>query len=347
MRTMPFSRALFSSFFVAVVLVGGGLAPGASPSAVAAASRLAPQGVVDRGVLYVADTMNHRIQRSVDGGNTWTSLGGGKGRQPGQFIKPSGVAANADGTVIFVADTGNNRIQRSRDSGATWEVIAGAGTRIGRVRGPLGLAYDNTDLGLGPADILFVADTLNNRVQCAVNASEDTPGWAPYAAPGRAVGRVLRPAGLAVSTEGEVWIADCGNNRIQHFDHDHKVGQIVPRVFAGATAGKLVGKMSRPTALHVDEQGRVYVADTGNSRVQVNTTGAIGGWTVLLPKGTGPGTVKAPEGVAVSDTGAVFVADSGNHRILRIPAGGTAAQAEILGAKGSGPGQYNRPTKIR
>lgn len=329
------------------LLFGGAGALSATSAAPAALPPAISQGIIDREILYVADTKNHRIQRSVDGGETWTALGGGKGRQPGQFLNPSGVAANSAGTVIFVADTGNHRIQRSRDGGATWQVIATVGARIGKVRGPLGLAYDETDQGLGAADTLFVADTLNNRVQCAVNASEDAPAWALYAPAGRAVGRVMRPAGLAVSSEAEVWIADCGNNRIQHFDHDHKVGRIVPRVFAGATSGRQVGKVLRPTALHVDEQGRVYVADTGNHRVQMNATGIVGGWTVLLPKGTAVGTVKSPEGVTLRENGDLFVADSGNHRIQKIPSGGTAAQAQIVGAKGAVPGQFNRPTKIR
>ncbi len=332
-----------------LAVVAAGLVMTGTATSVPAASRppLQVQGIIDRPVLYVADTKNHRIQRSTDGGATWESLGNGKGKQPGQFLNPSGVAASASGTRIFVADTGNHRIQRSLDGGTTWEVMGGRGSKIGRFKAPLGLAYNETDQGLGANDILFVADTLNNRVQCAVGASTFEPEWALYAGPGRAVGRVRRPAGLAISANGDVWIADCGNNRIEYYTLDNSGKRYVAKIFAGATHGRQVGRMLRPTALHVDEQNRVYVADTGNSRIQVNTDGTAAGWSVLLPKGTAVGSVRAPEGVTVTDSGDVYIADTGNHRIQRVPAGGTAAQAQVVGAKGTETGLFNKPTKIR
>lgn len=339
--------------FFRFAVVAAGLAltgAAASAPAVSPAATYAPvqvQGIIDRPVLYVADTRNHRIQRSNDGGATWVTLGNGKGKQPGQFLRPSGVAASASGTRIFVADTGNHRIQRSLDGGVTWEVMGGRGTRIGRFRGPLGLAYNETDQGLGANDILFVADTLNNRVQCAVGASTSEPEWALYAGSGRSVGRVRRPAGLAISANGDVWIADCGNNRIEYYTLDDSGERYVAKIFAGATRGRKVGRMLRPTAIHVDEQNRVYVADTGNSRVQVNTDGTPAGWSVLLDKGKDIGSVRMPEGVTVTDSGNIYVADTGNHRVQMIPAGGTSAQAQVVGAKGAGDGQFSKPTKIR
>lgn len=82
----------------------------------------------------------------------------------------------------------------------------------------------------------------------------------------------------------------------------------LPRAFGGPGAGP--GQFRAPSGIAVDVRGRVWVADTGNDRVQAFThDGAL--VRVLA------GRLKAPEGVAVDAAGHVYVADTGNRRVVQ------------------------------
>lgn len=82
----------------------------------------------------------------------------------------------------------------------------------------------------------------------------------------------------------------------------------LPRAFGGPGAGP--GRFRAPSGIAVDVRGRVWVADTGNDRVQAFTRdGAL--VRVLA------GRLKAPEGVAVDAAGHVYVADTGNRRVVQ------------------------------
>lgn len=82
----------------------------------------------------------------------------------------------------------------------------------------------------------------------------------------------------------------------------------LPRAFGGPGSGP--GQFRAPSGIAVDVRGRVWVADTGNDRVQAFThDGAL--VRVLA------GRLKAPEGVAVDAAGNVYVADTGNRRVVQ------------------------------
>ncbi|MGW4060150.1 NHL repeat-containing protein [Amycolatopsis sp. NPDC004747] len=82
----------------------------------------------------------------------------------------------------------------------------------------------------------------------------------------------------------------------------------LPRAFGGPGTGP--GQFRAPSGIAVDTRGRVWVADTGNDRVQAFTRdGAL--VRVLA------GRLKAPEAVAVDAAGNVYVADTGNRRVVQ------------------------------
>jgi DNA-binding beta-propeller fold protein YncE len=82
----------------------------------------------------------------------------------------------------------------------------------------------------------------------------------------------------------------------------------LPRAFGGPGSGP--GQFRTPSGLAVDVRGRVWVADTGNDRVQAFTRD--GELVRVLA-----GRLKAPEGVAVDAAGHVYVADTGNRRVVQ------------------------------
>ncbi|MFY9225615.1 MAG: NHL repeat-containing protein, partial [Blastocatellia bacterium] len=287
--------------------------------------------------VYAADTANNRIQRSLDDGMSWETVGFGPGVGLGQFNAPQGVSSDSTDTLIFVADTNNNRIQRSTNGGMSWQVIAGPGTTVGKVNAPQGVAYDEQN------DTLYIADTNNNRVQMATSAST-TPVFGVFAGAtiGTALGKVNKPASVAVDINGGVYVADTANNRIQ-FNTTLTTGGWA--VFAGATAGTALGKVNQPRGIYVDTTGNVYVADTNNNRVQVNMGGMTSTWSNFMTAGVNPGFVNGPQGVVLAASGNVFIGDTKNNRMQKKPLMGGASV--VVGAPGTATGNFNLPTNVR
>ncbi|MFY9221496.1 MAG: Ig-like domain repeat protein, partial [Blastocatellia bacterium] len=288
---------------------------------------------VDHNTIYVADTLNNRIQRSTNNGTTWQLIGNGVGLGLGQFNAPKAVAVNFSDSVIFVADTGNNRIQRSTNGGVSWTVMATAGTATNQVNRPNGLAYDEV------SNQLYIADTMNNRILVVNAASTATPVFAIFAGAtaGTAIGKFNQPKTIAVNTTGAVYVTDTANNRIQVNSNGLSTGWTVL-----ASTGRGLGQVNMPKGVYVDNTGRIWVADTGNNRIQVNINGV---WSVFMSAGTGVGRVNSPEGVVVNLSGNVFIADTANNRTQSKPASG--GNAIVVGQPGLNVAQFNQPSGIR
>ena len=80
--------------------------------------------------------------------------------------------------------------------------------------------------------------------------------------------------------------------------------------------GSSPGSFNVATGIEVDRQGRVYVADFYNHRIQVFTDD--GDFLVEFgAQGSAPGEFERPTDVAVDAQGGIFVVDFGNHRIQK------------------------------
>ena len=125
---------------------------------------------------------------------------------------------------------------------------------------------------------------------------------------GGLAGQLEYPAGLAVSGDNEVFVADSDNHRIQVFDMD---GAFL-RMWGSMGNGD--GDLHNPEHIAVSHTGEVFVVDCFNHRVQVFSS--VG---TFLRKwgsfGAGHGQFQFPRGIAVTDNGEVVVADTRNHRI--------------------------------
>jgi NHL repeat len=261
-----------------------------------------PVGVAvdEQGTVYIADPDSARVRKVNPGGTITTFAGNGRGFLPlgdggpatsAQLNDPVGVAVDRKGNV-YIADDGNNRVRRV-SPGGTITTIAGNGTcdssgkRLGdggpatsaQLCGPAGIAVDEQGN-------VYIADgILNMRVRkvnpggtittFAGNGKCSDPGG------GARTAELCDPVGVAVDGNGNVYIADNGDNRVR---------KVSPRgtmtAFAGtgetchlgepctlgdggpATSAKLV-----PTGVAVDAKGNVYIADGGNRRVRKVTVG--------------------------------------------------------------------------
>lgn len=294
--------------------------------------------------LYVADTLNHRVQ--VFDGMAWTVLGvGTPGTGNGQFRLPEAVAADLN-QRIYVADTGNNRIQWSTDGGMSWENFATIGTGLNQVRAPQGLALD-TDGNL------YVSDTGNRRV---LRFDDGVPGNATViASSGAASGQVGGPHGLAVDSAFRLFVADESNSRILRITDANTVTTAITGTIL-ATSGVGLNKVRNPQGITIDTGGTLYVADTGNSRLLRWVNGNPNNSSSLAFAGAQLGQVNRPEGVTVTQfltgpfTGGPFlvVGDTFNNRVQGrfLPTGNWT----LVGApnnSGSNPGQFRNPGKIQ
>ncbi|MBI4751827.1 MAG: VCBS repeat-containing protein [Acidobacteria bacterium] len=302
---------------------------------------------VELPILYVADTMNHRVQKYD--GLTWQVIGAGViGTGPGQFRLPEAVTADGSGQRIYVADTGNNRIQWSTDGGTTWADFATIGTGLNQVRGPQGLALDQ-------AGNLYVSDTNNKRV---LRFNGGVPGVATLlASVGGGLGEVTSPHGLAIDANFNLYIADRVASRVLRISNANTV--TTPNsgtVIAQSGNGLSPGEVQSPVGVAVDNDRNLYVADSGNNRILMFFRGNSGSATVLASGGSDLGQVVNPEGVTVTqfmlgpESGRrnLVVGNTGNHRIESREFGSSVWR--LVGTPnlfGSAVGQFNQPSKIR
>jgi DNA-binding beta-propeller fold protein YncE/tetratricopeptide (TPR) repeat protein len=85
--------------------------------------------------------------------------------------------------------------------------------------------------------------------------------------------------------------------------------------------GKLQGQVRGPRGLFVDKAGKIYVADTGNDRIQIfNPDGTYD--NMFGESGSGEGQFRAPSGVAVNSKGNIYIADSKNKMLKAFTADG-------------------------
>ncbi|HJS18230.1 MAG TPA: hypothetical protein VJ785_05765, partial [Anaerolineales bacterium] len=182
---------------------------------------------------------------------------------------------------------------------------------------PLGLNAPR-DIAAGLNDDLYVADSRNHRILHIGSDGGLLHEWGSFGdllsgdAP---IGTFNEPWGVAVGPDGSVYVTDTWNHRVQKFTEDGEpvqtwgqYGQPLPDVPESSSS------FWGPRGIAVDENGHVYVADTGNKRiVKFDSDGNY--LTEFGTAGFDPGQFDEPVGVAVSNDGTVFVTDTWNQRI--------------------------------
>jgi sugar lactone lactonase YvrE len=342
-----------------------------------------PQGVaIDYlGNLYVADTGNSLIRVITPDGNInlyagnvlnglptfgWTGDGGAA--IGAQLQLPVGIAVDGAGN-LYIADSANNAI-REVTTGGIITTIAGLGPNSPGFAGDTAAATAaNLD---GPLDVtvdknnnVYIADTNNANVRkitsdgnintvagdTAIVSGVVTVNFGFAGDGGAAIDAELAgPAGVAVDSSGNIYIATYADNRIRKVAASN--GNISTFAgnsgygFAGDGGPILSAQLSAPRGICLDSAGNLYLADRWNNRIR-----KIAGGTISTIAGNGQANfggdnglatsaqLSAPDGVAVDNAGNVYISDFLNNRVRMVSPSGvitTYAGNGLSGFSGDG-----------
>ncbi len=225
---------------------------------------------------------------------------------------PRGVAVAGDGT-LYVVDSAQNRVWHVNRQGNILHQWGEPGAAPGQFMEPWGIAVD-------AEDNVYVADTWNHRIQKFTAQGEFLLQWGTYgefeARDFNGRGAFYGPRDVAVGPEGDVYVTDTGNKRVQVFDAE---GEFLLD-FGGS--GNAPGQLNEPVGIDVSDAGEIYVVDTWNQRIQVfNTSGGyLRQWSVPVWDVTNP---EIKPYLTLDGSDVVYVTDPERSRVLAFSTDGS------------------------
>ena len=148
---------------------------------------------------------------------------------------------------------------------------------------------------------------------------------------------VCRPWGVAISSSGNIIVAECGTNCISIFNPwPSKNGK---KIKSFGSYGSSPGQFSDPQGVAVDNEDNILVVDRWNKRIQKFTSD---GNFIMAADNLG---LKCPTGIAIDPrTKRLYVADTDNHRLMILNPDLTLF--DTFGSEGSGNGQFKDPCDV-
>ena len=283
-------------------------------------------------------------------------------------MRPLGVGKRAEGVLRVLVFGGSallafppaaNAVPAPPAPGSI-STVAGTGVSgYGGDGGPAVAAdlFAPTGISEDASGALYIGDTQNNRVRKVAHptsiqndvittiAGTGSPGFTGDG--GQAVNAELRgPTGTAVDANGDVFIADTGNNRVREVNANGVITTIAGdgncdenrRMDDG---NALLATLCSPTGLVLDHHGDLFIADTGHDEIRELTTGGnlfdFAGGPKCIHRGNdlahsdesrsshdeNPRAIElcSPTGLALDSIGNLYVANTGLSTVLEIQAG--------------------------
>lgn len=264
-------------------------------------------------------------QGKPEGAFTW----GERGLDDGRFMEPRALTVDADSNVYVVDKVG--RIQKFDLRG---KFLGGWRTPKTAQGKPVGLSISDDGM-------LMVADTHYFRVLFYTPEGELLEDRTIGGVNGRGDGEFGFVTDVAQDSQGNYYVGEyCGFDRIQKFDPQ---GTYLSQFGSSGTAP---GQFLRPQSFVIDDQDRMWVADSGNHRVQVfdltsDPPKLLDYWGEF---GSNSGKLNRPFGIELDEAGNVYLAEYGNHRVSKFSSDGTWLGE--FGHHGQQPGQFSEPWAV-
>lgn len=288
-------REITASTQIINTTVGNGTAGYAGDNAGGSTAELnGPQGVVvdSTGNFYIADTNNNVIRKVTPSGQVSTVAGdnafgpgfSGDNASPttAQLNAPSAVALDSAGN-LYIADTANNRIRKVNFATNIISTVAGTGGTTfsgdglpatdASISAPRGIVFD-------AAGNLYIADSGNHAIRMVSAATKLISTIAGTGALGyngdnipATQAELNYPAGVALDSAGNLYIADTQNFRIRKISNGTitTIGGTGQPGYGGDGVLSTNSLFTFPSSVLVDSGGRVYVGDSGNNVIRLLT----------------------------------------------------------------------------
>jgi tripartite motif-containing protein 71 len=323
------------------------------------------------GDVYIVDATASRIKVFDKDGDYLRGFGAA-GTGPGRFSNATEVDVDDEGHV-WVGEESGDRVQVFTEEGDYIATFGAPGS------GAQQLAFsEHTGIAVSLGRV-WVADAGNHRVSRWLSA--DISSFlhsANIGSSGSAEGQMSTPADALADEQGNVWVLDRGNSRVQRFGSD---GAFISK-FGSAGSGE--GQLNLPTAIALDHVGNILVTEhgrvqkfspSGQSLLQFGSLGygesqfyltrgiTVGAddslWIAdtqgvrrFTPQGqfiervgaSGTGQIYSAQSLATAPNGDVYVVDANASRIKVFDKNGDYLRG--FGSAGTGPGQFSTATEV-
>ena len=277
-----------------------------------------------------------RVITTVAGTGVWGYSGDGGPADQAWLNLPRDIAPGPDGS-LYIADYSNRRIRRVAPDGII-TTVAGTGTPgysgdggpadQAMLRGPISIAF-------GPDGNLYIADSSDNRIRRVTLGGIITTvvgtGVLGYSGDGGPADQAMlnRPRGIALSSDGSLYIADVNNHRIRRVSPDGIITTVAGTGvlgYFGDDGPADQAMLNYPYDIALDSGGSLYIADTSNKRIRrvapdgiITTMAGSGGWGTLGDGGPADQAgIGEPRSIALSSDSSLYISNKWYNLIHRV-----------------------------
>lgn len=207
--------------------------------------------------IYIAVDTSANLKMSTNGGSTWTT----SASLPAGATSVVDVAVSDDGNIVYALDFTNKKIYRSANAGTSWSTCAAGSLTLGAAASGIATSANGT--------VVLVTDSSNNDIYRSDDSCGFFFGYGMTA--GTAAGNLSFPYQIALESNGNFWVSERDNHRIQQFDANANVLMTIGGTASGTGNYQF---NSGATMLGIglaklSDQTSVLIADYNNTRIKI------------------------------------------------------------------------------
>jgi len=335
-----------------------------------------PHGIVSdaAGNLYVCDHNNVSIRRIEAGTFVVTTLAGQYGQigtvdgvgSAARFNGPEGIAFDGGGN-LYVTESAGHAVRKIAPD-ATVTTVAGLGATPGWIDGTGSVVRFNQPSGIamGVGGIFYISEYSNHTIRTMTSGGTVTTLLGRVPESGTTDGpaslaRFRSPAGMAVDSSGNTFVADRDNCTIRKITPAGMVSTFAgtPGVCGSADGTGTAARFNGPLGVAIDSSNNLWVADYYNNTIRrVTPAGEVAtmaGAAGQAGSTDGPASVarfRGPRGIVSAPDGTLYVVETTNNTVRAIAVGGdvtTLAGVAQQAGSADGPAtvaRFNGPRDI-